>query len=317
MFSNGASTSSTVYLVAGPGSEIAVEALNRVFENHSDLFAPLKPVIRTVSVPSSAPTSAAQASLWTEKFWPIVYRNTNPYGPHPAIVRRAELELIVDNNVQKWMDLARQRGKDNAEAGFGLEVGAVVVNRTGKEKASQVVAAAGDARCYGMSTGSAGAEQSIPGNVMGHAVMRVISMVARKRILVSDNKLASWEASKDSVTSPFLDEPLTQTEKEQFVAQTLEPNGYLCLDLELYTTHEPCIMCSMAILHSRFGRVVFGQRMAKTGALSAEATTESKHGSLGYGLFWRPIELNWRCLCWEFIENDKDMESSIGDKIHA
>jgi len=303
-----------VYLVAGPDSEIAVDTLNRVFDNHSDLFEPLKPVVLTVSVPSSAPTSSAQASLWTEKFWPIIYRNTNPYGPHPAIIRRAELELIVDNGVQKWMGLARQCGKDNAEAGLGIEVGAVIVNRTGKEKAGQVVAAAGDARCYGMPTDSG---QFVSGNVMGHAVMRVISIVAQKRILLSNNNLAGWEASKDGVTFPFLDEPLTQTEKDQFVTQTLEPNGYLCLDLELYVTHEPCVMCSMAILHSRFGRVVFGQRMAKTGALSAETAMESNHGSLGYGLFWRPMELNWRFLCWEFIDEAKDMKSSIGDEIHA
>ena len=224
----------------------------------------------------------------------------------------------MDNGVKKWMRLARQCGKDNAEAGLGIEIGAVVVNRNGKEKAAHVVAAAGDARCCGITTDAAGAEQSVSGNVMGHAVMRVISIVARKRILVSNNNLAGWEASKDGITSSFLDEPLTQTESEQFVAQTLQPNGYLCLDLELYVTHEPCVMCSMAILHSRFGRVVFGQRMAKTGALSAEAAaTESEHGSLGYGLFWRPIELNWRCLCWEFIEDIEDMKSSIDDKIHA
>jgi tRNA-specific adenosine deaminase 3 len=306
-----------VYLVAGPRSEITIDALNRGFDNHLELFAPLKPVLRTVPVPSLPPTSAAQASLWTEKFWPTVYRNTNPYGPHPAIIRLAELELIVDNGVQKWMHLARQCGKDNAEGGLGKEVGAVVVNRIGKEKAAHVVAAAGDARCYGMPADAAGVENSISGNIMGHAVMRVISMVARKRVLMSNNNLAGWEASKDGLTSPFLDEPLTQTERERFVAQTLEPNGYLCLDLELYVTHEPCVMCSMAILHSRFGRVVFGQRMAKTGALSAEVAMESEHGSLGYGLFWRPIELNWRCLCWEFIDDTKYMKSSIDDFIHA
>jgi len=306
-----------VYLVAGPSNEITIDALNHVFDNHLDLFVPLKPVIRTVPVPSLVPTSAAQASLWTEKFWPTVYRNTNPYGPHPSIIRQAELELMVDNGVQEWMHLARQCGKDNAEVGFGIEVGAVVVNRAGKEKVAHVVAVAGDARCYGMPTDVVGTDNSVSGNVMGHAVMRVISIVARKRVLMSNNNLAGWEASKDGVTSPFLDEPLTQTERERFVAQTLEPNGYLCLDLELYVTHEPCVMCSMAILHSRFARVVFGQRMAKTGGLCAEATTESKHGSLGYGLFWRPMELNWKCLCWEFIEDSKYMKSSIGDKIHV
>jgi len=317
VLSNSTLALSTAYLLIGPATDATSNALNRIFSNHPDLFAPLEPIIRIVSVPSLAPTSAAQASLWTEKFWPTIYRNTNPYGPHPAIIRRAELELIVDNSLQEWMHLAGQCGKENAEAGLGIEVGAVVVNRTGKDKAAHVVAVAGDARWYGMPTVTAGAESCSSGNIMGHAVMRVISIVARKRILIANNSLAGRETSKDGVTSPFLDEPLTRTEREQFVAETLEPHGYLCLDLELYVTHEPCVMCSMAILHSRFGRVVFGQRMGKTGALSAERAGDGEHGSLGYGLFWRPIELNWRCLCWEFIENATNINPSIGDTIHA
>jgi tRNA(adenine34) deaminase len=47
-------------------------------------------------------------------------------------------------------------------------------------------------------------------------------------------------------------------------AQLLE--NYRLPDCELYVTLEPCAMCSMALLHARFRRVVFGASDPKTGA---------------------------------------------------
>jgi len=51
-------------------------------------------------------------------------------------------------------------------------------------------------------------------------------------------------------------------------------------------------MCAMAIVHSRFGRLVFGKRMPATGGICAD-------GELGHGLFWRK-ELNWTLLAWQW-----------------
>jgi tRNA(adenine34) deaminase len=47
-------------------------------------------------------------------------------------------------------------------------------------------------------------------------------------------------------------------------AQLLE--NYRLPDCELYVTLEPCAMCSMALMHARLKRVVFGARDPKTGA---------------------------------------------------
>lgn len=90
----------------------------------------------------------------------------------------------------------------------------------------------------------------------------------------------------------------------------MSTNGYLCLDLEFYVTHEPCTMCAMALVHSRVGRVIFGKRMKTTGSLSAEVDKEAEceeHRGLGYGLHWRE-DLNWRFLGWQYKSGGEDPE---------
>ena len=307
----------TVYLLIGPTARINYLDLVGLFEKNDSLLFGNKAQILSAHVPALAPTSASQAVIWTEELWPTVFRNTNPYGPHPAIIRRAEVELLTDGGPERWMALAQQAARESKTAGIGVGMSAVVLERGLKGNKAKVVAVAGDARFH-ISPAAKSDNACGSGNVMGHAVMRVIGMVAKKRVLLAKNQLNEWASVKsESEQSPFLDSPLMPTEEQYFTANTLESNGYLCLDLEIYVTHEPCVMCSMAILHSRFGRVVFGKRMIKTGALTAEASKENGSHTLGYGLFWRPVELNWRLLCWEFTGENMDQDSVDLESIHA
>jgi tRNA(Arg) A34 adenosine deaminase TadA len=45
--------------------------------------------------------------------------------------------------------------------------------------------------------------------------------------------------------------------------------GYLCTGMDLYILHEPCIMCSMALLHSRIGRVFYMHPSPEQGGLGS------------------------------------------------
>ncbi|KAL2066222.1 hypothetical protein VTL71DRAFT_2293 [Oculimacula yallundae] len=334
------SLTAELFLIAGPVSEIP----------STDLLLALSSVIVDVkivevNVPMLAPTSREQALAWTAKYWPTVYKKSNPFGPHPSIVERAEDEMRGE--VERYMDLAENVAVEASGDGGGEKVGVVVVER--RDGQGRIVAVAGDSRWLSWDREGCGS-----GNIFAHAVMRAIGMVAgglkaREDIgVVSDQNdtdlkegitgfgtdaelnsslpaaaesdrgiinttLGSAESPKlsqslfenpiDPLKKPstsesngiadiFKDEPLSTLEKQHYDPSGNE-NGYLCHELEIYCTHEPCVMCSMAIVHSRFGRVMFKRRMAETGGLCAD-------GELGHGLFWRK-ELNWTLLGWQWL----------------
>ncbi len=269
--------------------------------------------LHSIHVPLLAPTSQAQATIWSSHYWPTVYKKNNPFGPHPSIVARAADEIRGD--VGKLMRLASEVARQTKESGMGEAVGVVIVER--KNGSVRPVAVAGDARWVGCGRGAGG-------NVTAHAALRGIAMVAEGLRMRDDGESAesstekmgksqnhnvkgsslydsekALENSGNETTNSraqvedtiFQDQPLLPAERKYLDTSDNE-DGYLCNNLEIYCTHEPCVMCSMAIVHSRFGRLVFGKRMAETGGICAD-------GELGHGLFWRK-ELNWTLLAWQW-----------------
>lgn len=254
---------------------------------------------RTILVPILPPSSVDQARRWSEDYWPTVYKKSNPFGPHPSLVHHAESKL--HDSAERWMGLAARAGMEVSMAAIGEPIGAVIVDRTHKEGPS-VVVVAGDARWHGVEEQSGNGS----GNALAHAVMRAIGMVANRRRMLLEQVL---DAVVDSGTSKF--QPLTPTEADAYSRVSLPAGGYLCFGLEIYVTHEPCAMCSMAILHSRFGRIVFGERLPLTGGIAVDPTNAGSYnsGALNYGLFWRP-ELNWKLLGWQWQSPQTQLSSS-------
>uniref|UniRef100_A0A1A7YHI9 Adenosine deaminase, tRNA-specific 3 n=1 Tax=Iconisemion striatum TaxID=60296 RepID=A0A1A7YHI9_9TELE len=70
----------------------------------------------------------------------------------------------------------------------------------------------------------------------------------------------------------------------RFMSPNMDPNArdleagpqpYICTGYDLYVTREPCVMCSMALVHSRIGRVFYGTASAD-GALGTKFKIHSQ-----------------------------------------
>lgn len=277
--------SNWIYIIAGETKEIDGEDLLRVLSRIESLEK--EPFISTIPIPLLAPTSQVQAAMWSSQFWPTVYRKNNPLGPHPSMVGRGTEEIKDDASL--WMALAHRVALQAKEAGIGEAMGAVIVQRS--ENGAELVGLGGDARWHQECSGG------IPNNTMTHCVLRAISMVAQK-LVRHEHRAGTLKAEVPNLEYDcFQDQPLIELERQCFEQEHPNKDGYLCHGLELYTTHEPCVACSMGILHSRMGKATFCHHMARTGGLSSDDRPDG--GGRGLGLFWRR-ELNWSLLAWEW-----------------
>ncbi|KAI1506555.1 cytidine deaminase-like protein [Biscogniauxia marginata] len=226
----------------------------------------------------------------------------------------------IENNAVEAIQAAETMptGARNQKSRTGSQDSNSFTPVTEDKETTQIVAIAADARWHQQD------KTGRTGNPMAHAALRAISMVAQK-LVRAENRSSSGHDIMDFET--FQDKPLLHDEKIVFDAEHPCPDGYLCHELELYMTHEPCIMCAMAILHSRMGRIVFRHRMPLTGGMSSEdrghdvcgiysqCGNNSCGGGQGLGLHWRK-ELNWSMLGWEW-ETDDAERLIVDPHLHA
>lgn len=87
-----------------------------------------------------------------------------------------------------------------------------------------------------------------------------------------------------------------------------EEQHYLCENYHVYTTHEPCTMCSMALIHSRISRLIYLKQMDKTGALNPKSNE-------GYVIQNHKL-LNSSFEVWEWLGNEFQLVN-INENLNA
>jgi tRNA(Arg) A34 adenosine deaminase TadA len=97
---------------------------------------------------------------------------------------------------------------------------------------------------------------------LGHAAMRCIEVLARKQHVERAVREGERESREEDPPLPNAAASVSSGAKEVDTTVPYLANGY-----DYYTTVEPCVMCSMALLHSRIRCVMFGVDNPKGGGL--------------------------------------------------
>lgn len=204
--------------------------------------------IRKAKVAKIPPKVKRQHDV-VQKLWPCNF--------HP----NKRLEMLSTNTLFSSAEMERHKiymkvalgAAKFSEIRLGPRVGAIIVDPS----RGRIVAAA----CHNTKE-----------NRMMHAVMVALDGVARTQgggawALGSDLGVA------DGVDLRGIDGIMYKTLKEEFssvdfglkMEDSCSEAPYLCTGYYVYVTHEPCVMCSMALVHSRAKMVFYGATSASGG----------------------------------------------------
>ena len=88
--------------------------------------------------------------------------------------------------------------------------------------------------------------------------------------------MADYRASQNLDPPPENTPPSVDFQSDP--KETRNGSNYLLTDQTFFVTHEPCIMCSMALLHSRVKEVIYLLPMSKTGGCGGSACLPTLKG---------------------------------------
>uniref|UniRef100_A0A0B6Y6V9 CMP/dCMP-type deaminase domain-containing protein n=1 Tax=Arion vulgaris TaxID=1028688 RepID=A0A0B6Y6V9_9EUPU len=183
-----------------------------------------------VKVPATLPLTRYQYNQATQ-FWPVNFHENKEIASLLSGQYFQESQVEEIENLMRHAVKLAHIAKDKKQ----LPIGAIIVDPVTK----MVIAEAHDLR--------------LAGYPLQHAVMVAIDLVAHSQ------GGGMWQFDECHPS-------LKHCQPSEDCAPTAEP--YLCTGYDLYLTQEPCVMCSMALVHSRIGRVFYGSSQP-SGALGS------------------------------------------------
>lgn len=182
-----------------------------------------------VRVPSRAPLTRPQFET-ASRYWPTSFHEDK------QVTLSLKGQLFTSRQkakIQEYMTTAVEAARSGREEGTD-PVGAVIVD----PKSGQIIAVGHDLT---------------RDHPLHHAVMVCIDLVA----WAQGGGVYRYE-KHPACRYTALDLKLFTGQREAACASEERAQPYICTGYELYVTREPCVMCAMALVHSRISRVFYG-----------------------------------------------------------
>eukprot|EP00388_Colpodella_angusta_P004678 GDKJ01015152.1.p1 GENE.GDKJ01015152.1~~GDKJ01015152.1.p1 ORF type:complete len:310 (+),score=13.52 GDKJ01015152.1:232-1161(+) len=207
-------------------------------------------------IPSKAPFTKEQAAEWS-KVWPITYRKPN-WDP---IVLSSEEEQLYTQMIRT----AINSGKKGSVSGESSGCGCVII-----DSKNRIVADTYDRRLK---------------HPLEHGVMRAIDEFSKLILEEQGNCAGLGRIGHCPLEENADDSAKRQKTIENSIEETHRPrtmdDQYLCQGTKVFVSHEPCVMCSMALVHSRVDLVVYANPWSVWGGLGSfeqlHSTTQLNH----------------------------------------
>ncbi|EGC36609.1 hypothetical protein DICPUDRAFT_77728 [Dictyostelium purpureum] len=196
-------------------------------------------------VPKYPPLLYSLWDDWNYNIWPCVYRVH--FFSTPLVSTLNEQELL---NMRTHMMSALEQAKIAKTRGH-KPIGAVLVD----PETNKVVN-----NCYDLTNRIS--EDQTPeieetlylSPIVSHCIMTIMNKLSTDQVIEIKNKM---KETKERI-KPNDDDEDDENEKDDNILNFVNKGQYLANGYHLYLTREPCVMCSMALVHSRIKRVVYG-----------------------------------------------------------
>lgn len=243
------STKDFVEILIGPKNQIPHELLQQVIELRKNTMIDINTSDQMIKI----------KKIRAAKFAPLTRKQYNEEGIFwPLYFKKPSLEVVPLTDEEKkhaiqFLNYSIQIGKE-----FGTCEGGCVLTFQ-----NNIVGISGDNR---------------KNHPLHHAGMLAIEMVAYKlrngiKEKYKQNRIISNHTNKTTCKEHKLS--VEEGNKQTNINSDIIMDQYLCTNYFAYFSHEPCLMCAMAMVHSRVKCIIFDKTNINNGALCSKLKIHS------------------------------------------